>query len=134
MQWYTLYVYCWCIVFTKRMQGNKEICIFHAFLQLKETAGRVRLRLENSICDSLSIKVSLCLLCLEKRQNPSHIFKPRKDTKEYVPYIIQVIHLKYYKTSNEYCTFFFGRLDHFGQYVLKIPTFEGAFFILSSTK
>ena len=68
---------------------NKEICSFHAFLQLKETAGRVRLRLENSICDSLSIKVSLCLLCLEKRQNPSHIFKPRKDTKEYVPYIIQ---------------------------------------------
>ena len=63
----------------KKIQENKEICSFHAFLQMKETAGRVRLRLENSICDSLSIKVSLCLLCLEKRQNPSHIFKPRKD-------------------------------------------------------
>ena len=66
---------------------NKEICSFHAFLQMKETAGRVRLRLENSICDSLSIKVSLCLLCLEKRQNPSHIFKPRKDIQKNIFHI-----------------------------------------------
>ena len=68
-------------------EKDKEICSFHAFLQLKETAGRVRLRLENSICDSLSIKVSLCLLCLEKRQNPCHIFKPRKDIQKNIFHI-----------------------------------------------